>query len=123
MKLHTDETITVLTPHFDGPFKYVACLHFKHCICYILGYFQNASSDMLRLFRMQQLHFPTIFTGGGGVLILNAVELCKVNGLLSANGQAGSSRGGGGAGGSIHITTSEFDGTGDIEVIIIRYYF
>ena len=40
----------------------------------------------------------------------------KVNGILSANGQAGSSRGGGGAGGSIHITTAEFDGTGDIEV-------
>ena len=39
-----------------------------------------------------------------------------MNGLLSANGQAGSSRGGGGAGGSIHITTDEFDGTGDIEV-------
>ena len=53
---------------------------------------------------------------GGGVLILNAAVLCKVNGLLSANGEAGSSRGGGGAGGSIHITTDEFDGTGDIEV-------
>ena len=53
---------------------------------------------------------------GGGVLILNAATLFKVNGLLTANGQAGSSRGGGGAGGSIHIITDEFDGTGDIEV-------
>ena len=42
-----------------------------------------------------------------------------MNGLLSANGQDGSSRGGGGAGGSIHIMTSEFDGIGDIEVCII----
>ena len=60
------------------------------------------------------------FTGGcgGGVLILNALEVCKVNGLLSANGQDVSGRGGGGAGGSIHILTSEFDGTGDIAVNI-----
>ena len=42
-----------------------------------------------------------------------------MNGLLSANGQVGSSRGGGGAGGSIHIITSEFDGIGDIEVCTI----
>ena len=56
---------------------------------------------------------------GGGILILNTPVLFKVNGLLSANGQDGSSRGGGGAGGSIHIMTSEFDGIGDIEVCII----
>ena len=54
---------------------------------------------------------------GGGILILNALELCKINGKLSANGQDASSRGGGGAGGSIHITTYEFDGTGEIQVL------
>ena len=64
------------------------------------------------------MFLSSFLTGGcgGGILILNAGELFKVNGKLSANGQAASSRGGGGAGGSIHITTSEFDGTGDIEV-------
>ena len=61
---------------------------------------------------------PLMSTGGcgGGILILNALELCKINGKLSANGQDASSRGGGGAGGSIHITTYEFDGTGEIQV-------
>ena len=56
---------------------------------------------------------------GGGVLILNVKEVCKVNGILSANGQDGHSYAGGGAGGSIDITTKEFDGTGDIAVNII----
>ena len=54
---------------------------------------------------------------GGGILILNARELIKVNGELSANGQDSNARGGGGSGGSISIQTSEFDGTGDIMVI------
>ena len=67
--------------------------------------------------------FTIQFPGGcgGGILILNAQEVCKVNGHLSASGQDGSSRGGGGAGGSIHITTSEFDGIGDIMVIYLQF--
>ena len=56
---------------------------------------------------------------GGGVLILNVKEVCKVNGILSANGQDGHRNAGGGAGGSIDITTKEFDGTGDIAVNIV----
>ena len=53
---------------------------------------------------------------GGGILILNANTLLKVDGTLSANGQDGSSNSGGGAGGSIYVTTPEFDGTGTVEV-------
>ena len=49
--------------------------------------------------------------------VRNCIELIKVNGELSANGQDINGRGGGGSGGSISIHTSEFDCTGDIMVI------
>ena len=51
--------------------------------------------------------------------VLYCIELeIKVNGELSANGQDSNARGGGGSGGSISIHTSEFDGTGDIIMVI-----
>lgn len=53
---------------------------------------------------------------GGGILNVNANTLLKVDGTISANGQAGVTRGGGGSGGSIYLTASEFDGSGTIEV-------
>ncbi|WAR26294.1 hypothetical protein MAR_011998 [Mya arenaria] len=53
---------------------------------------------------------------GGGILILNASSILKVDGVLSANGDDGGSTAGGGAGGSIYIVTDDFDGAGSIEV-------
>ena len=71
-----------------------------------------------QIFSRRGLIYALILGGcGGGILILNAWELIKVNGELSANGQDSNARGGGGSGGSISIHTSEFDGTGDIMVI------
>ena len=53
---------------------------------------------------------------GGGILFFNLTKEAKIDGTLSSNGQAGSTRRGGGSGGSILITTQLFDGTGSIEV-------
>ncbi|KAH3816412.1 hypothetical protein DPMN_117928 [Dreissena polymorpha] len=53
---------------------------------------------------------------GGGILILNASSIVKVDGTLSANGQNGGANSGGGAGGSIYIVSDELDGSGTIEV-------
>ena len=60
------------------------------------------------------------FSGGcgGGILTFELSEELKVDGVLSANGQAAfqSNFSGGGSGGSICIKTSHFDGTGQIQV-------
>jgi len=58
---------------------------------------------------------------GGGILYFNLTTEIKVDGTLSSNGQGGSGRTGGGSGGSILITTSLFDGTGSIEVILLSH--
>lgn len=55
---------------------------------------------------------------GGGILILNATRLIKVDGVLSANGQDGGTTSGGGAGGSIYVVSGELDGSGSIEVCL-----
>jgi hypothetical protein len=53
---------------------------------------------------------------GGGILRLNGRTKVKIDGTLGANGDDGETLAGGGAGGSIYITTEEFDGLGTIEV-------
>ena len=53
---------------------------------------------------------------GGGILRINGRTKVKIDGVLGANGEDGETRAGGGAGGSIYITTEEFDGLGTVEV-------
>lgn len=50
---------------------------------------------------------------------MNAKTLMKIDGTVSANGEDGVSRAGGGSGGSIYITAEEFDGSGTVEVSTI----
>jgi hypothetical protein len=51
-------------------------------------------------------------SAGGGIIRVDATGTVTVNGRVTANGQDGSNRGGGGAGGSIYITCQTMQGFG-----------
>ena len=53
---------------------------------------------------------------GGGVLDLVCSQLCRLEGILSANGEAGTASGGGGAGGSIRVKAKMAVGAGEFFV-------
>ena len=55
---------------------------------------------------------------GGGIIHLNVRDFLHVEGKISANGKDATNVGysGGGAGGSIYITTNTLEGAGTLEV-------